>query len=352
MILLVVSIGFTVWRQAQKAKAEEFERIITETTQSLDEAAGLVGLSNERALELVEEARADLERARDIDPRSGEIDPLLSRAEELYNAIEKITPVGEEHIVYDLGLQVEGAQGVAISGSGTTLYVADSTSGSVFSIVIPSGEGELPQVSAIAEGTIQGIREIGSEGGFLYLLSEDKLYRFNLSTKAVDEPVPFERYSLSVSLDTYSGNVYLLVPEEDQIYKFWNLETGYSKAVSWVKAVVDLGYFTDMAVDGDIWLSASGGEIMRLTKGEGTAFAISNLSTPFSSVNKIFTRPNLIRLYILDTGNQRVVVLDKGGNFVRQVKGDGLEGATDLWVSEDEKTLYILVGSKIYRIGL
>ena len=107
-----------------------------------------------------------------------------------------------------------------------------------------------------------------------------------------------------------------------------------------------------MAIDGEIWLLGSDGLVTRLAGGKQVPFAVSNLSTPFKEPIKIFTQPQLKNLYVLDRGENRVVVLEKSGSFLRQFKGDVLAGATDLWVSSNEKLLYILVGTKIYQIGL
>ena len=348
VVILVASVAFTTWRQAQKAKVEEFDNLIASVTSSLDEAEGLVGLSNERAKELLDEARSNVVSAESLFPDSEEVDPLLTRADSLFNAIEKITPVEEKHSVYDLGLKVEGAEGLALTGSGSTVYVVDKTSGSLFAVKM----GELPQASVLGEGKLSGIRDLVQESGYLYILADDTIYRLRLSNKKIDEPITFDRYGKTTAISTYLGNIYLLVPGEDQIYKFWNLSGGYAKAQGWVKEAINLGSVVDFAIDGEIWMLEINGELIRLSKGKRETFALSNLSTPFDQTIKIFTRPNLKRLYVLDQGNQRVVVLDKGGEFVRQFKGDMLTDLKDLWVSDNEKSLYILSGSKIYRLGL
>lgn len=349
VIVLAISVLLTTWQQAKKARAQEFERLLTEATQSLDEAGGLVGLSNERAKELVDGARADLERAHDLSPDASRIDPLLARADGLFNAIEKITPVGEENLVYDLNLQVQDAQGLAVSGSGSLVYVLEGKREAVFAIDFSK---ELPSTLVLGEGKIAGAQELVAEGGYLYLRGTKNLYRINTANQEVGEPIDFDRISKSTALDTYLGNVYLLNPEEEQIYKFWNLPAGYSKANSWVKEALAMTGVVDFAIDGEVWLLQSNGQLVRLVAGKQAPFAISNLSTPMSEPIKIFTQPKFKHLYILDRGEKRVVVLEKIGNFLRQFKGDLLSGASDLWVSANEKTLYILAGSKIYKIGL
>jgi hypothetical protein len=349
ILILGVSVLFTTWQQAKKARAAEFERLITTATQSLDEAEGLVGLSNERARELVDAANADLEKAQDLSADASRIDPLSARSASLVNAIEKITPVGEENLKYDLNLQAQGAQGLAVAGSGaTTVYALEGTRGAVFSIKF---SGELPSAAALGEGKISGAEELIAEGEYLYLRGTDQVYRIKVKGAIVDEPIGFDRVGKAIAIDTYLGNIYLLVPEEEQIYKFWNLPGGYAKAQNWIKEAVPMTGVVDMAIDGEVWLLDAAGQITRLAAGEQVPFTVSNLSTPFKEPIKIFTQPGLKYLYILDRGENRIVVLEKSGNFLRQFKGDVLSGATDLWVSSNEKTLFVLVGAKIYQIS-
>uniref|UniRef100_A0A832DRS2 PPM-type phosphatase domain-containing protein n=1 Tax=candidate division WWE3 bacterium TaxID=2053526 RepID=A0A832DRS2_UNCKA len=348
VLVLAISVIYTIWEQSQKIRAAEFERLLTEAVQSLDEAGGLVGLSNERAKELVDEARTDLERARGLFPDAIEIDPLLVQAIDLFNAIEKITPIGEEQLVYDLNLQAPDAQGLAITGAGSIVYALEGKRGAIFALDF---SGELPSAAVLGEGRIAGALEAVAESGYLYLRGAEHFYRINTADSAVDEPIRFDRFSKAIALDTYLGNVYLLTPEDEQVYKFWNLPAGYSKEVSWVKEALPMAGAVDLAIDGEVWLLKSDGQLVRLAAGKQEPFVISNLSTPFKESIKIFTRPGMKYLYVLDRGEKRVVVLEKSGNFYRQFKGDVLSDAKDLWVSGDEKTLYILAGSKIYKIG-
>lgn len=349
VLILLISVAFTTWQRAQKNRAAEFERLLGVASQNLDEATGLVGLSNERAKELIDEAKASLTTAGSLSSDTSSINQLLARADELFNTIEKITLVTADNLVYDLTLQGEGSNGLALSGAGGTVYALEGTRGAVFAITFP---GELAKASALGEGKITGAQEVVAEGGYLYLRGENKLYRINTSKKTVDEPIDFDRITKATALGTYLGNIYLLVPGEEQVYKFWNLTGGYSRAVSWVKEAVPMTEVVDMAIDGEIWLLNSNGTITRLTTGKVEAFAISNLSTASQEPIKIFTHPKLKYLYVLDKGGQRVVVLEKNGNFSRQLKGDVLADLKDLWVSDNEKTLFLLSGNQIYRISL
>lgn len=336
-----ISVAFTLWQQAKKVQAEEFERLVAQADSDLSEADGLVGLSNEKAKGLVTQAQSDLSKASKISPNSPKLGPLLGKAAAIFNAIEKITPVTAADLFFDLGGQ---ARGVSLTGNGQTLYVTDGKSSSTFS-VSSSNPPASQKLSVTGD-------ELVSEDKYLYLREKGKLSRLNLTSSQVDEPISFDRFDKVASMDTYLGNIYFLVPSEDQIYKFLVTPNGYSTARSWLKEAVVLQNAIDLTIDGDVWVLTSDGKIIHLVGGTKVPFDITNLPTPFQNPNKIFTRPNLNNIYVLDKGANRVVILDKNGNFVRQFKGDVLSDLIGLWVSGDEKNLYLLSGSKIYRVGL
>jgi DNA-binding beta-propeller fold protein YncE len=63
----------------------------------------------------------------------------------------------------------------------------------------------------------------------------------------------------------------------------------------------------------------------------------------------------LNNLYVADKGNQSVVVLDNKGALIRQFKTEKADTWNDIrsiTVSPDEKTLFVLSGSKVFTVNL
>jgi hypothetical protein len=76
------------------------------------------------------------------------------------------------------------------------------------------------------------------------------------------------------------------------------------------------------------------------------------LDVDFSDPVSIYTDDQSARIYILDRGNRRVVVLDKNGEYREQYLWEGIETVSDMVVSEEEKKILLLSGSVIYEIEL
>jgi hypothetical protein len=70
------------------------------------------------------------------------------------------------------------------------------------------------------------------------------------------------------------------------------------------------------------------------------------------SANAIYTNEEAGFVYILDKTGKRIVVLDKDGNYKAQYFSDRLSEANDLVVSEAQKKIILLAGSKLYFIEI
>lgn len=360
-LIFLFSVTFTIWRQGQKTRAEEFARLLSSAETAMAEAENLLGLSDEEAKKLWEEANEELTKAAVLKPKDEKLGSLLQQAENLYNRIEKITPVTEEHLFYNLSFQPfaptqgKSVQGLSLAGRGETIYVAEEKAGATLAINRGT-ESESPQVEEVT-ATVKGAREINTRGDFLYLLTGKNFYRYDFKTGKTETPLNFDRYDKVGAFDFYlDRNIYFLVPSENQIYKFQFLEASesYSRALNWLKESVVLEEAVDMAIDGSVWVLLKDGTIVKLFTGKKEPFSLKGLTTALTQPTAIYTHPNLKRLYLADefTSGGRVVVLEKDGRFVKQFKGEVLTGLVDLWVTDDEKTLFILTQSKVYKIGL
>ena len=158
-----------------------------------------------------------------------------------------------------------------------------------------------------------------------------------------------------VDAGTYFGSVYFLAPSENQILKFAVIADGeYAEPKYWVTTEnPPLKNAVAMAIDGFIYVLKSDGSVLKFEKGERVLdFSLKDLDKPLADPQAIFTTVDSERLYILDTGNQRVVITNKSGFYESQYVYEGALDPTDLFVDEAVGVLYLLDGTKIFRIGM
>lgn len=153
----------------------------------------------------------------------------------------------------------------------------------------------------------------------------------------------------------FNSYIYVFNPSKRNIYRYApNSDDEYSDPIGWIKPGNPVPYdeINSWSIDGDIWLGTKDGQVMKLTSGEVADFTISGLPQPFTKAITLFTQEDLQNLYVLEPSSQRVVILRKTGEFIREVKSPSLASATTLIVSETLGKALAMSGSLIFDIPL
>ena len=108
----------------------------------------------------------------------------------------------------------------------------------------------------------------------------------------------------------------------------------------------------DVTIDGDIYILLPNGTVKKFTDGSSQEFAITNIDPPLVSGTRIFTYTDLTYLYVLDTAEKRLLILEKNGKLVKQITSTSFTQPTDMIIDEASKTAYIIDGTAIVRISL
>jgi len=150
-------------------------------------------------------------------------------------------------------------------------------------------------------------------------------------------------------LGIYNGNAYLL-DKKGGILKF--VGKSESSKNDYLTSSVDLTKAVSVSIDSSIYVLFSDGNIIKFTRGKPDTFKATGLDAPLSSPTRIATAADFDNIYVLDNGNQRIVVLGKEGAYKSQYKTGVLKDAKDFEVLEKDKKILILSSSKLYQIDL
>jgi hypothetical protein len=170
-----------------------------------------------------------------------------------------------------------------------------------------------------------------------------------------------DRWVQPVAAMGYGGNFYILDPQANQIFRYRPGEGGYpDPPESYLAPDTPQGTLNgavDMAIDGYIYVLYADGNIRKFDGGAPAPFELLDLDHAFSNPTALFTAPDqqVRYLYVADAGNRRIVQLEKGGRFVRQLKpsDDGtvdFAGIRSIFVDELAGKMY-LVDSKALFIA-
>ncbi len=164
-----------------------------------------------------------------------------------------------------------------------------------------------------------------------------------------------QAWKSGVDLAAYSKYVYILNPEENQIYKYARMRNKYSSRTDY-NSDADLSGAISLTIDGDIYVLKDGGRIVRIYKSKQQPFKIQDLAVDISKCTQIFTRPELDNLYLLDPVNKRVVMVAKSesGNarYYGQLVFEKLDNIQQIYVEKNENVLHVLTDKEVYKIEI
>jgi len=281
--------------------------------------------------------------AEDIEDKAGLVEsaisegPLLSEEFKGKYKIEAISP----EIFYDIRIENDNAFPDFIVLVDNHVVVADSSAGNIYISGVNA-----PSFS-IDGSVFPKIGYLTYFGGNVTLKDEEGYKVYDAVNNEVVETYLKEGLGVTSNyLDfVYSvdGDKLIRYEKSDNILdgSIWGQSGDFEKTVS-------------MAIDGNIYILTSDGNLLSYVTGEKRDFEVKGLDKPFLSPVQVVTDFDLDRIYVADAGNGRVVVLDKDGGLVKQFLTSGSEWGDmkGIGITRNEDMLFVLSGSKIYKVEL
>jgi hypothetical protein len=154
-------------------------------------------------------------------------------------------------------------------------------------------------------------------------------------------------------IETYDTRVYIADEGGSALYRYGPGQ--FNEIVpDWFAqgTQVNLAGMISLAIDGDVWFLFSNGMILRYRTGEQVPFSPENsIGLAQEPVDMVVTRQELNTIYLVDAGEDRILVYDKEGAYLSQLRapeGDLLRGLSGLYIDEISNTMYILTQSALF----
>jgi hypothetical protein len=200
---------------------------------------------------------------------------------------------------------------------------------------------------------------INRQAGDLVIGHDKGLIEYSLSFGPQTLPFGENKLASTVKrLRSFDGKLYTLDPSAQQIMKYEPQGNGYpaAPAAYFGQPLPDLAKATDMAIDGNIYVTLSDGRLLKFNDGKPEPFDIRNLGEPLQSPTIVAIDQNVTdsSVYVFDAGLQRIVQFRPDGLFVRQFRADGsmFDGLQDILVDEQNNRLYVINQGVLYTVLL
>jgi hypothetical protein len=251
-------------------------------------------------------------------------------------------------LFFNLGLVRSELVGNRVAFDGKNLLILDSKLGTIVKLVMESKKAEV----VMGKGEDKNLIDVASGTGLVVGVSQSMgisaLFGTGLKETLYDGSV-----KEVVAGDIFGENLYLLDKGSSEIWKYVLSGSSISDRRRWLVpgVVFDFSKSLDLAIDADIWVLSSLGEVTKFRRGNVEKFKLSDSPADFEP-NKIAVNDGSVYLAVLDSKKNRVVLFDKKtGGYVKQLSNNDLSRALDL-VYIDPRTLVVLIDGKLYRLPI
>ncbi|MDP2860978.1 MAG: hypothetical protein Q8N98_04695 [bacterium] len=350
-VFLLVIFSVSVFLGIVKRRAEEEKAantgIVQEARENFEQGKQLLEINPAMARkylfmaqEKISEAKAKgKKKNNDIEALATEINASLERA-------LKIVRLGQPTEFYNFGLIKKQATAVSLSLFDDILYFL-SSEGEVFSVSAKNKSAKILSGKQEETGSLAAI----SSG--VYFLQGKNLMTIKPQTESPRVSVHDNSIWGEIAAGAgFSDNLYLLDRQNNKIWKYvFGIAPSVRSYIAETEAV-NFDSAVSLSVDGFVWVLFSDGRIEKFAGRVKDVFSFSGLDQPLSSPRKIYSDENTTYLYILDSGNSRIVLFDKEGAYFSQYQAPAFGKATDFVVDEKGKRMYVLDREKVYLIDL
>lgn len=352
LLVVLVGAGFVYRHKKDTETTAIFDSHLQTATTSLGQAESLKDLDAQTAASQLAKAKSEVSLALKMKPEDNSAINLQKQIEEAAGSILKVYPVSDFPLWLDLDLVKRGFSATQLSLSHGNLLLLDPTSDVLIKIDLTT---KAPQILA-------GPADLGQ--GKLASLNGDNAWVFSTDKGVLKTDLSSQKTTIAIKPDSgwgriddiygFASNLYIVDEGKNQIWKYVPVENGYSDRLSYFKDGTSAALVGTkrLQIDSSVWVLRNGGEIDKYTEGVADFFSFAGLDKPVVDPKSFFVSDQTSNLYLLDSGNSRLLVLDKKGNYKAQYTSGSFANFTDLVVDEAGKKAYFLQGGKIFQMDL
>ncbi len=350
--VLATGVGFSVKTKKDSQSQVEFNLALQTAKDELNAAKGLSSLNPAESKTRLDKAKEQIDKALSLRPKNTEAQDLKKQIEKDSPSILQQFEVSEFPQFYDLDLVKKNFRATQMSLSGGKILVLDPSVKTLISLdLVKKSNQILAGLEQLGEAVFASLN---GEMAFVYSKDKGVLRIDTQNQKVATVSKADEGWGEIDDLYSFAGNVYLLDSGKNMIWKYLPAEGGYSDKREYINKTTqaDLANASRIQIESSIYVLKNNAEILRFTRGDKDHFSFEGLPSPVKDIKSIFVSSDTDNLYLLDSGNSRVLILTKTGVYKSQIMGNKFSQITDLVVDEQGKKVYLLDGGKIYQVDL
>jgi len=349
-LILILSISFLLSSRHDSQLRDEYRVRIEAMNQDLH-VANTKGYANDKetANAILDKVEIDAKAILDSKYFRAEALALLDKVQATRDSINNTKRLGEVKPYVDLSTKRENVEALGFVNLDDNFFVYEYNA--LYEVILDQvlDPKTIDQTEVVVDASAmedQGLIALMTQAGRIIEYYDGQFEFANTSD---------DTWKSGIDLAAYGRNLYLLSPADNQIYKYSRARSRYGNAIEY-NLDANLTGAISMAIDGNIYILNEDGSIIKIFKGEQQSFEIEDLATDISSASQILTLPEHRNLYVLDTENRRVLILEKevgaGARYMGQIYFEELDDVQSFYVDKKEDKLYLLTKKTIYQVEI
>lgn len=345
LVILAISIGFGVRQKKINDLKKQYQGILAQASQEVDQAISLASVSPDQSRELFADSMQKLDQIDVLNIKDPKVEELRSKIGESRGAI-----LGEYDVIpelfLDLSLLSSGFKGDVLSVSGGSIYILDKGGKRIVSVAIPTKKSKV----VAGPGVVDEALDLAAYEDRVFVLGGDGIYEIgSTKSKVIDKVWGGEAF-----IRAFAGNLYVLDKSGNAVYRYAGSGNTFGDKQDWLSASTqaDFSDAKSWGIDGSIYVLYPNSRVLKYSRGSPQSFRISGVIPEIGSIDALYADPDNQDIYLLDRAGKRVVVVDKNGQYKAQYVSDGVANATNLAVSEADKKIILLVGEKLFSLDI
>ncbi len=357
LFLVIIGLSVGIWfaehRRDVNDQLAELDTILTGVQTKLAEAETKAEYDKETAKIILDQAYQDAMTVLNSDYRD-KATIYLVQIDELRDGLDNVQRVESPKVLVNLAEKNSNINALGFATVGDRVFVYDSNG--LYEIVLDQVQDPL---TIDDEETVIAATGFDDRGSVVFLTKSGKLLEYRGGTVSFMD-TDDGSFHKAVDLDDWSNKIYLLDATGSQIWKYTFKGTSekFGPAEPYIAEEVDLSNALSFAIDANIYMLNSTGDIWKFYAGGKQEFYINNPPfNSFSDPKTIYTNEKLDQVFVLDSKEARVLTYQKDSktgnlNYVSQYLLDGVGELRDIYVDADSKKLFILTQSQILEVDL
>lgn len=346
LILLLIS-GFFIFKREEKIKLEKYQFTLSTIREDFSRAENLLILKNEKgAFDILKKARQDLlPLIKERSHLQKEAISLKNSVEEKMEQISKLEKIPVPELFFEFGPREFIPQKMIYWKE--NLYFYNPYADNVYKLT--------PKAEKFVLSTNQGFDEAIVLDNELLFFKKPNLFFFlknDQFQESIEIKLPYSDFTPK-ALAVFRSSLYFLDGKNGEIIKYPKFNKDSSQ--TWLKKDEFKKPFSgkSMAIDGingTIWILNKDNTIFRYFRGNLKDTLVLNLFPEPKNLSKISLQLGLF--YLLEPTQSRLIVLTKTAEVFKQFQSEKFDNLKDFAVSEDNKTIWLLNGQKVYQIEI